>query len=199
MVSGHVRHVSLIENNPGCLTNHLPTVLGALLAHESVRLICWARKRAIWILLSDSGLPDVPRLSWKELQFLTLGIYQLKQSRSCTHEHLNQSGLYSIYVNREDSSVVRIQLRSRHTSSKIYKIWKRTGIGHNPNIELYCQCKVGARVVGCCARVASVLRYLGYWHHNHTQTKTPSLGYAGTLQDAATGWSSDDSASESEK
>ncbi|GFQ88485.1 uncharacterized protein TNCT_215891 [Trichonephila clavata] len=150
MVSGHVRHVSLIENNPGWLTNHLPTVLGAL------------------------------------------------QSRSCTHEHLNQSGLYSIYVNREDSSVVRIQLRSRHTSSKIYKIWKRTGIGHNPKLNVL-SVKVGARVVGCCARVASVLRYLGYWRHNHTQTKTPSLGYAGTLQDAATGWSSDDSASESEK
>ncbi|GFW34813.1 hypothetical protein TNCV_698011 [Trichonephila clavipes] len=48
-------------------------------------------------------------------------------------------------------------------------------IRHNPNIELYWQCKVGARVVGCCGHVASVLWYLGYWHHNRTQTKTPSL------------------------
>ncbi|GFU21941.1 uncharacterized protein TNCV_3284091 [Trichonephila clavipes] len=72
-------------------------------------------------------------------------------------------------------------------------------IGHNPNIEMYCQCKVGARLVGCCAHVASVFWYLRYWRHNHTQTKTPSLGYADTLQDAATGGSRDDSASESEK
>ncbi|GFY33185.1 hypothetical protein TNCV_1240361 [Trichonephila clavipes] len=49
------------------------------------------------------------------------------------------------------------------------------------------------------ALVASVLWYMRYWRHNHTQTKTPSLGYADALQDAATGWSSDDSASESEK
>ncbi|GFQ75908.1 uncharacterized protein TNCT_180021 [Trichonephila clavata] len=84
-----------------------------------------------------------------------LGIYLLKQSRSYTHEHLNQSGLYSLCVNREDSSVVRLQLRSRHASLKVCKIWIRTGIGHNPNIEWYCQSKVGARVVGCCAHVAS--------------------------------------------
>ncbi|GFV52908.1 DDE Tnp4 domain-containing protein [Trichonephila clavipes] len=46
----------------------------------------WARKRAIWILLSDFDLPDFPGLTWKELQYLTLGIYKLKQSRSYTHE-----------------------------------------------------------------------------------------------------------------
>ncbi|GFS83284.1 DDE Tnp4 domain-containing protein [Trichonephila clavipes] len=71
----------------------------------------WARKRAIWVLLSDSDLPDFPRLTWKKLQYLI----QLKQSRSNTHEHLNQLGLYYLHVNREDSSVARLQLRSRHT------------------------------------------------------------------------------------
>ncbi|GFU30749.1 hypothetical protein TNCV_1444601 [Trichonephila clavipes] len=49
-----------------------------------------------------------------------------------------------------------------------------------------------------CAHVASVLWYLGYWRHNHTQVKTPSLGYADTLQDTATGWPSGDSASKNE-
>ncbi|GFW94531.1 uncharacterized protein TNCV_3904411 [Trichonephila clavipes] len=75
----------------------------------------------------------------------------------------------------------------------------RTGIRHNRNIGFNWQCKVGARVVGCCAHVASVLWYLGYWRLNPTQAKTPSLGYADTLKDAAKGWSSGDSASESQK
>ncbi|GFU98794.1 uncharacterized protein TNCV_1215101 [Trichonephila clavipes] len=67
-------------------------------------------------------------------------------------------GLFTLlYVNREDSSVVRFQLRSRHTSSKVYNIWIRTSISHIPNIEKYCQSKVGARLLGCCVRVASVL------------------------------------------
>ncbi|GFQ71916.1 uncharacterized protein TNCT_419411 [Trichonephila clavata] len=152
-------------------------------------------------VLNDSDLPDFTRLTWKKLRYLTLGIHQLKQSRSYTHEHLNQSGLYSLYVNREDSSVVRLQLRSLSlpANSKVYNIWLRTGIGHIPNIEWYCQCKVGARVVGCCTHVASVLWYLGYWCHNHTQKKTPSLGYTDTLQVVAAGWSNENSARESEK
>ncbi|GFW98718.1 hypothetical protein TNCV_2758941 [Trichonephila clavipes] len=92
---------------------------------QSIEENGWARNRAIWILLSDFGLPDFPRLTWK--------------------------------------------------------------------------CKVCARVVGCCLHVAFVIWYLGYWRHNHTQTKTSSLGYTDTLQDAAKGWSSDDSVSESQK
>ncbi|GFS96397.1 uncharacterized protein TNCV_17301 [Trichonephila clavipes] len=85
------------------------------------------------------------------------------------------------------------------SSSPLDRCSEGRGFGHNPNIEWYCQCKVGARVVGCYVNVAYVLWYLGYWRYNPTQTKTPSLGYADTLQDAATGWSIDDSAGESEK
>ncbi|GFT60582.1 hypothetical protein TNCV_1966651 [Trichonephila clavipes] len=59
-------------------------------------------------------------------------------------------------------------------------------------MEWHCQSKVGARVIGYCAYVASILLFLGYGRQNHTQTKTPSLGYADTLQDAATGWCSVD-------
>ncbi|GFV09466.1 hypothetical protein TNCV_3158641 [Trichonephila clavipes] len=66
-------------------------------------------------------------------------------------------------------------------------------MGHNPNIESYWQCKVGARVVGCCAHVASVLWYLDTGAIIPLRQKQ-SLGYADTLQDAANGWSSDDSA-----
>ncbi|GFX54889.1 hypothetical protein TNCV_3318061 [Trichonephila clavipes] len=49
------------------------------------------------------------------------------------------------------------------------------------------QSQVGTRVVDCCAHGTSVLWYLGYWRHNHTQTKPPSPGYADTLQDTADG------------
>ncbi|GFR26354.1 uncharacterized protein TNCT_473751 [Trichonephila clavata] len=84
-----------------------------------------------------------------------------------------------------------------YTHENLNQSWLYS-LRHNPNIE-WCQCKVGARVVGGYAHVASVLWYLAYWCHNHTQTKPPSLGYTDTLQDAATGWFSDDSASESEK
>ncbi|GFV52352.1 adhesion G protein-coupled receptor B2 [Trichonephila clavipes] len=112
---------------------------------------------------------------------------------------LKNNALTNTLINRGCTLLTSIQkIPVENTSSKVYNIWIRASIDHNPNIEKYCQSKVGARLVDCCAHVASVL---WYWRHNHThtQTKTPSLGYADTLQDAATGGSSDDSASESEK
>ncbi|GFR16331.1 potassium voltage-gated channel subfamily KQT member 1 [Trichonephila clavata] len=87
-------------------------------------------------VLSDSDLLDFPRLTWKQLRYLSFRKNQLKQSRSYTQEHLNQSELYSSYVNREVSSVVRFQFRGR---SKVYNVWIKIGIGHNPNIEWHCQ------------------------------------------------------------
>lgn len=122
----------------------------------------WAKNKAIWTELTDTDLQDFPRLTWDELRQLTLGIYQIKESQSYTQEHLDEQGMYSLYIHREDNSVIRIQIRSRHKSSKTYNIWIKTRPRHNTNIEWYCQCKVGARVVGCCAHVASVLWYLGY-------------------------------------
>ncbi|GFT17627.1 DDE Tnp4 domain-containing protein [Trichonephila clavipes] len=86
----------------------------------------WAKKRVICILLSDFDLPDFLRLTWKELRHLILGIYKLKQSRSYTHERLNQSALYSLYVNREDSSVVRLQLSCQ-------VIYSQFGLAIHPN------------------------------------------------------------------
>ncbi|GBP88771.1 hypothetical protein EVAR_65370_1 [Eumeta japonica] len=97
----------------------------------------WMRKKAIWTKLTDTDLQDFPRLTWDELRQLTIGIYQLKQSQSYTQEHLNEEGMYSIYIHREDDSVLRVQLRSRHTSSKNYNIWiktERSNISHT-NIQ----------------------------------------------------------------
>ncbi|GFV17733.1 uncharacterized protein TNCV_4407671 [Trichonephila clavipes] len=146
---------------------------------------------------SDSDLPDFPRLTWTELQYLTLGIYQLKQSRSYTLEHLNQSGLYSLYGNREDSSVVQLQLRSRYKTSKVYNIWRRTGI-----IQTLNGIDIARLVLELLVAVHMLHLYFDtwdYWCDNHTQTTTSSLGNADTFQDAATGRTSDDSASESQK
>jgi hypothetical protein len=36
----------------------------------------------------------------------------------------------------------------------------------NQIVAWYCKCKAGARVVGVCAHIPSVLLYLGYARHN---------------------------------
>ncbi|GBP75761.1 hypothetical protein EVAR_59404_1 [Eumeta japonica] len=107
--------------------------------------------------------------------------------------------MYSIYIHREDDSVLRVQLRSRHTSSKttIFGSKQSEATSHT-NIQWYCQCKVGARVVGCCAHVASIL---WFWLTGATiqLTLKPSLEYARTKDAAVEGWSSSDSDKENEE
>jgi len=65
-------------------------------------------------------LKDFPKLTLNELRNLTLGTYQIKQAKSYTEEHFNDSGLYELLVHKERSDIIRVQLQSRHTSSKIY-------------------------------------------------------------------------------
>lgn len=127
----------------------------------------WARRKVIWTKLTDTDLQDFPRLTWDELWQLTFGIHQLKQSQPYTQKHLNEEGIYSLYIHCEDDSLLRVQLQSWHTSAKNYNIWIKAE--WNNITEWYCQYKVGARVVGCCTHVTFVLGFLAYWHHNSTK------------------------------
>lgn len=49
------------------------------------------------------------------LRFITLGVYQLKQAKSYTKEHLDTQGLYTIAINRENNSIIRVKIQSRHS------------------------------------------------------------------------------------
>ena len=119
------------------------------------------KRTAIWKEPSNN-LDDFPRLTEDDLRNITCGVYQIKMSSSYIHEHLE--GNYQFFVHREDETLLRIKLQSRHISSKVYILW----IEYNP-IEVtawYCKCKSGARVVGVCAHIAAILWYLGYARHN---------------------------------
>ncbi|GFQ99539.1 proline-rich protein PRCC [Trichonephila clavata] len=69
---------------------------------------------------------------------------------------------------------------------------------YNPNIEWFCSAKL---VLELLAAVHMLHLYFGTWDTGTiiTLRHKASLGYADTLQDFATGWSNDDSTSESEK
>ena len=128
-----------------------------------------------------------------ELRNITIGVYQIKRAESYTEEHFNDSGLYELYVHKERHDVIRVQLQSRHSTSKIYNAWIQYNNYLSPPIcGWYCQCKVGARVVGCCAHVAAVLWYLGYNSYIERE-KSQTVTYSDYILDAATSqWSDDD-------
>lgn len=72
-------------------------------------------------------------------------------------------------------------------------MWIQINAGPNPIGGWYCQCKTGARVVGCCAHIASVLWYLGYVGHNAMCNYRPSQDYENYVMDASS-WLTDEEA-----
>jgi hypothetical protein len=121
----------------------------------------FTRRTAIWKAPSEDLL-DFPRLDEEELRNITCGVYQIRMSSSYIQEHLE--GNSQFFIHREDEHLLRIKIQSRHVSSKEYHLW----IEYNPVkvTAWYCKCKSGARVVGVCAHIASIIWYLGYARHN---------------------------------
>uniref|UniRef100_K1PIL9 Uncharacterized protein n=1 Tax=Magallana gigas TaxID=29159 RepID=K1PIL9_MAGGI len=109
----------------------------------------------------ETGYPlselDFLRLDEDQLRELTCGTYQVKLASSYAEEHFGNG--CDIMVHKEDPSLIRVRIRSRHISSKSYLLWIRYDEGSV--IGWYCRCDAGARVVGMCAHIAAVLWYIG--------------------------------------
>ncbi len=76
--------------------------------------------------------------------------------------------------------MLRVKTQSRHHSNKKYTTWveyipqlPQQPQPQNPITGYYCDCPSGARTVGCCAHVASVLWYLGLARHDGYTCSTP--------------------------
>lgn len=146
----------------------------------------WDKRRTIWEIMDASEIPDFPQLNKTELRDLTMGVYQIRQAKSYSKEHQSDAGKYEIMVNKEQDGVLKAQIRSRHTTSRTYNLWIEHNTGLNPITGWFCTCKSGARVVGCCAHIASVLWYLGFERHQPaTKTSKTHDKYMDSLTDAA--------------
>ena len=146
----------------------------------------WDKRRTIWKTMDVSEMPDFPQLNENELRELTMGVYQIRQAKCYSKEHQTETGKYEIFVNKEQDGVLKAQIRSRHTSSKTYNLWIEHNISLNPITGWFCTCKSGARVVGCCAHIASVLWYLGFERHQPAPKATKAHDkYMDSLSDAA--------------
>lgn len=96
---------------------------------------------------------------------------QIKQAISYTDEHLDPDGLYELQVYKFNDRIIQVKIQSRHESKKFHKLWIEYD-GQAGSIEgWYCTCKTGARTLGCCAHVASVLWRLGYDRHIHRKER----------------------------
>ena len=120
------------------------------------------RKSTPWKPIDDNDLDDFPYLDEEQLRNITCGTYQLKLSSSYIQEHMDEES--DIFIHKEDPTLIRVKIQSRHTSSKRYNVWIRYNF-----VEVqawYCVCRAGARVVGMCAHVAAILWYIGNARHS---------------------------------
>ena len=125
---------------------------------------CSLTKRSVFTDLCQFELDDFPTLNITELRKITLGVNQLKQAPNYSREHVSEEGDYTFAAVRDEPCLLRVKLLSRHTQAILHKVWVRySSSDDNENIGgWYCTCKVGTRVVGYCAHVASIIRYLGH-------------------------------------
>ena len=142
-----------------------------------------SEKKLKWAALDASGsINDFPRLSLDSLMDLTLGVYQLKQAKAYAIEHIDPDGTYEVKVAMQEKAIVRARIQSRHINSVQYDVWLK--YSSNEILGWYCMCKVGARVVGCCAHISSLMWYLAYARYNPNELQQRSSLYSNHILDA---------------
>ena len=147
------------------------------------------REQGPWVNMNDH-LFNFPRLDIDYLSVKTLGSYQVKispgyiqdtTSRNPNHEFIFQTKI-------EYPGLLRARLYSRFRQEAKHYIF----VQYNENVlndedpitGTYCTCKVGARTVGLCAHISSVLWYLGHARHEEN-TKYPKNNLLTVISDAA--------------
>ena len=119
----------------------------------------------------EDTIQEFPQLTLQDLWDITFGIYQLKQAKSYTREHLAHNGNYEMFVGREFQDLICVKLQSRHVTCKKYHIWIQYIANGNTSDSVtgwYCTCPNGARHVGCCAHITDAMWYLSFARHDHS-------------------------------
>jgi hypothetical protein len=132
--------------------------------------------RKNWIKINDIETNfDFPCLTLDYLRQYTCGVYQIKQTSAYAKAHLyDNNGQFEFQLSISDDDILRCRLHSKHSSTTLYFLCIHFDKFDNsdPIKDHYCQCKSGARNLGCCSHVATVLWYMGYARH---VAWTPSL------------------------
>lgn len=122
---------------------------------------------------------EFPLIYEEELKLISLGSYQIKQSRSYYAEHVKIDGKYRIQaykhteslqltrynITAESPSLLRARIQSRHSNQTKYYMYillDQALNGKEGILGYYCQCKNGQRTVGCCSHVMTVIWYFAF-------------------------------------
>jgi len=148
-----------------------------------------------WVPLQHADLPGFPRLSLEYLRDFTFGTYQVKLAPGYVQDRIERDREMRLEVIMHEPGLLRAKVYSRHTNAAKYQLWVQF---QDEDVEdddqlprpfeepirgWYCRCKQGARTLGCCAHIASIIWYLGYARHEQNM-RYPSNDLLRQIQDA---------------
>lgn len=125
------------------------------------------RRHGAWEPLDENQIPHFPILNIDDLRNLTFGVFQLRLSPSYIQYNTIEGNNFFEYDSRlNDLQLVRIRVKSRHRNTVKYQLFISFNVAERqPILEYYCTCRSGARTVGMCCHVASIVWFLAYARH----------------------------------
>lgn len=122
----------------------------------------------------------------------TFGTYQVKLAPAYIQDTAGReaNNEFIFQLQQFEPGLLRAKIFSRFTQAVKHSLFISYLLPPIDDVQLdpitgtYCTCKVGARTLGVCAHVASVIWYLGYARHQQA-VKYPSYGLLTYVLDAA--------------
>lgn len=152
-----------------------------------------------WVALAANLVNDFPILSISYIQDFNVGVYQVHLAPGYIQDKTSHDDEeFQVEMLRGENRVLepgflRTRVKSRFRNSKIHQQWIQyvptdSDNEHEnetePILGHYCTCITGARTIGTCAHITSVLWYLGFAQHEEN-VKYPSTLLTNTIPDAA--------------
>lgn len=146
-----------------------------------------------WIRLNHRHVPRFPRLDLEYLKTLT-GTYHIYLAASYIQDTIQRNegeeNTLDIDESIEEQNFLRFRIFSRFRNATKHMLWVVFRETDDDNVEdppilgYYCTCRSGARTLGTCAHVASVIWFLGY-ARNQENITFPSFQLLNCIDDAA--------------
>lgn len=174
-------------------------VVQALVEEEQLQ----ARNAQRWLRLSSQHVQDFPELTLEYLRDLTVGVYQVNLAPGYIQDKLQREEQEELQLEVlrhvqmiPEPGLIRVRVFSRFRNATKHQLWIAyvpiEDMEHDAQDEnnpdpiqgYYCTCQSGARTLGSCAHVASVLWYLGYARHENN-VRYPSTSLHNVIMDAA--------------
>lgn len=173
--------ISMENDNPEFARELLRKANVANAVQERVEADRLCRRNGQWEHLTEEHVQDFPRLSLQQLKELTVGTFQVRLANAYVQDkvHRDEDGGFELDMHINEQSFMRVRVNSRHQNAVHHQIfikYRSTDIEFNAEdlddfdldnliLGYYCTCKSGARTLGACAHVTSVIWYLAYARH----------------------------------